>query len=64
MGELKKVHHRKTLNILKTASFEDDILITRAHFRKTRHACSKKKEHILVNLGQFKNETPLNSVQI
>ena len=35
------------------------------HDRKAGHACGMtKKRHILINLGQFENETPLNSMQI
>ena len=34
-------------------------------FRKAEHECSiGKRGHILVNLGQFKVETLLNSIQI
>ena len=37
----------------------------KAYFRKVGDACSlTKKGHILINLGQFKDETPLNRMQI
>ena len=37
----------------------------RAYFRKVGRACSMdKKAHILVNLGQFKDGNPLNSIEI
>ena len=35
------------------------FVFIRAYFRTARHTCSmNKKEHILVNLGQFVDETP------
>ena len=35
----------------------------RAYFRKAGYACGmNKKGHILVNLGQFEDETPLNNM--
>ena len=35
------------------------------YFRKAGHACSfNKKKYISVNLEQFEDETPLNSMQI
>ena len=39
--------------------------ISRAYFGRVGHAYSlNKKEHLLENLEQFKDETPLNSMQI
>ena len=36
-----------------------------SHHRKARHACGMtKKGHILINLGQFEDETSLNSMRI
>ena len=37
----------------------------RAYFRKAKYLCGmNKKEHDLVNLGQFENKTPRNNLQI
>ena len=39
--------------------------ISRAYFRKAGHACViTKKGHILINLEQFEDKMPLNSMQI
>ena len=36
-----------------------------SHDRKAGHACGMtKKVHILINLGQFEDETSLNSMSI
>ena len=39
--------------------------VFKAYFKIAEHAyCTDKKGHILVNLGQFKDETPLKKKQI
>ena len=48
-------------NVLVTKT--ESRTIAKAHFRKAGHVCDITKEgHILVNLEQFEDETPLSSM--
>ena len=41
------------------------MLAYRGYSRKVGHVCGiNKKEHILANLGQFEDETPIASLKI
>ena len=43
--------------------FPKSSVTDKVYLTKARHMCGmSKKEHILVNLGQFEDETPLDSM--
>ena len=56
-SECRKLRTRITPNT--------DTFYAVVYFRKAEHACGmSKKGHILINLGQFEDEPPLNNMRI